>query len=116
MAKIIPFPNHHKEAGDMVEEIIAERLPHQPPEIQQCLKTEMTQLVKKYFSAEELPLSLVLPPDLSETQFLQIEQGIRNTINTHHQQMNQRTNKLFFELCLSRMTICELRYQLQKGQ
>ncbi len=113
MAKIIPFPNSRKLAGEMVEEIIATRLSHQPPEIRQCLKTEMTGLIQKYFSSPELALSLILPSDLNEKQFLQIEQGIRDAITTHHQQMNQRANQLFFELCLSRMTICELRHQLQ---
>lgn len=114
MAKIIPFPNIRKQTSEMVEEIIATRMPHQPPEIQQCLKMEMTELVQQYFFQPELSLSLILPRDLNDEQFSMIERGIKKTISDHNQQMGNRTNKLFFELCLSRMAICELRHQLHK--
>lgn len=114
MAKIIPFPNTRKQTSEMVEEIISARMPHKHPAIQKCLKTEMTELLKKYFTGEELSISLVLPRDLSEDQFDKIEQGIKETIGDHNQQMNHRVNQLFLDLCLSRMAICELRHQLQK--
>lgn len=116
MAKIIPFPNLHKQASDMVDEIISARMPHKHPDIQKCLRTEITELVKKYFSGEDLGLSLVLPQDLSEQQFSQIEQGIKETINDHNRKMSSRANQLFLDLCLSRMAICELRHKLQKDQ
>jgi hypothetical protein len=114
MAKIIPFPNIQKQTSEMVEEIISTRMPHKHPDILRCLKIEMTDLVKKYFTGEELSVSIELPRDLSDEQFSFIEQGIQKTIGDHNQQMNKRTNQLFLDLCMSRMTICELRHQLQK--
>lgn len=114
MAKVIPFPNVHKRASDMVDEIISQRMPDKHPAVLKCLKTEMTELVKKYFSGEEHALSLVLPRDLSDEQFSLIEQGIKDAISDHNQRMNSRANQLFLDLCLSRMTICELRHQLQE--
>lgn len=114
MAKIIPFPNGRKQASQLVEEIISTRMPDKPPEILQCLKSEMTELVKKYFTDKEAALSLTLPQDLNDEQFTLIEQSVKQAIGDHNRQMNSRANQLFFELCLSRMTICELRYQLQK--
>ena len=114
MAKVIPFPKVRKQASQMVEQIINERMPHKPPEVLDCLKMEMTELVKKYFSDQDLALSLVLPNDLSEEQFNMIEKGIQETIGDHNQRMNNRANQLFFELCISRMAICELRYQMQE--
>ena len=116
MAKVIPFPNTQKNTRDMVEEIIAERMSHKHPEILKCLKTEMTELVKKYFGGEELALSIELPRDLNDEQFSIIEEGIQKTIGDHSRHMNKRANQLFLDLCLSRMAICELRHQLQKEQ
>lgn len=114
MATIIPFPNRRKQTGELVEEIIATKMPHKDPAIRNCLKTEMTELVKKYFTGEEFSLSLVLPPDLNDEQFSQIEQGIKNTVSEHNHKLSQRTNQMFLDLCLSRMVVCELRHQLQK--
>jgi septum formation topological specificity factor MinE len=114
MAKVIPFPNTHKQTSDMVEEIISIRMAHKHPEILSCLKSEMTELVKKYFNGEELSLSLELPRDLSDEQFTTIEQGIQKTISDHNRQMNNRANQLFLDLCISRMAICELRHRLEK--
>ena len=114
MAKVIPFPNVHKQASEMVEDILTSRMPDQPPEIRHCLKIEMTKLVKKYFSEPEHALSVVLPRDLNDEQFSMIEQGIRKTIDDHSRHMRNRSNQLFFDLCMSQMAICELRYQLQK--
>jgi len=116
MAKIIPFPNVRKQASEMIEEIISTRMPHKHPDVLKCLKTEMTELVQTYFGGEELAFSLVLPRDLNDEQFTLIEQGIKDTISDHNQQMNMRINQLFLDLCLSRMTICELRHLLQKDQ
>lgn len=114
MAKVIPFPNLHKHTSDMVEEIIASRMPHKHPDILKCLKIEMTELVKKYFTNKELSLSVELPRDLSEEQFTAVEKGIQKTIAEHNRWTNRRTNQLFLDLCMSRMTICELRHQLRK--
>ena len=114
MAKVIPFPNINKQTSDMVEKIISARMPHKHPEVLKCLKMEMTELVRKYFTGKELALSLELPRDLSDEQFTTIEQGIQKTIGEHNHHMNKRTNQLFLDLCLSRMTICELRHQRQE--
>ncbi|SHJ38380.1 hypothetical protein SAMN02745165_02258 [Malonomonas rubra DSM 5091] len=114
MAKVIPFPESRKQAGKIVDQIIAERMPHKPPEILRCLKIEMTDLIRKYFSDQEMTLSLVLPNDLTEEQFRIIEHGIQETIGDHNKRMSQRSNQLFFDLCMSRMMICELRYELQQ--
>ena len=114
MAKVIPFPNLHKQTSDMVEEIILAKMPHKHPEVVKCLKFEMTELVKKYFTGQELSLSLELPRNLSDEQFNTVEEGVKKAIAEHNRWMNSRTNQLFLELCMSRMTICELRHQLQK--
>jgi septum formation topological specificity factor MinE len=114
MAKIIPFPKVQKQATQLVDEIIANRLPHKHPAVLQCLKSEMIQLVKKYYPGEEVALSLTLPRDLTQEQFDLIEQSLKDMIEDHNQRTSQRTNQLFLDLCLSRMTICELRHQLQK--
>jgi len=116
MAKVIPFPNLNKQTSDMVEEIITTRMPHKHPAILKCLKIEMTELVKKYFNNEELALTLELPRDLNEEQFSLIEKGIQQTFQDHSQQMSKRSNQLFLDLCMSRMAICELRYQLEEDQ
>jgi len=113
MAKVIPFPQSRKQADQMVEQIIAERMPHKPPQVLSCLKVEMTELIRKYFNDQEMSLTLMLPNDLSEEQFHMIEQGVQKTIGEHNQLMSQRSNKLFLDLCMSRMIICELRYELQ---
>lgn len=114
MAKVIPFPNLHRKTSNMIEEIIATRMPHKHPDIVKCLKIEMTELVKKYFTDKEISLSLELPRDLSDEQFTAVEKGIQKTIAEHNRWMSHRTNQLFLDLCMSRMTICEMRHQLQK--
>lgn len=114
MAKVIPFPSARKQANELVDEIISRRMSNKDPEVLECLKVEMTDLVKKYFSGKDLTLSLVLPRDLSDEQFATIEESVKRTIDDNNRLLNQRTNQLFFDLCLSRMAICELRHQLQK--
>jgi len=116
MAKIIPFPDHGKQTRDMLEQIISTRMPHKHPDVLRCLKIEMTELVKKYFTGEELALSVELPRDLSDEQFDFIEQGIKQAIGEHNRQLNKRTNQLFLDLCMARMMICELRHQFDQEQ
>ena len=112
MAKIIPFPQVRKHASQMVDEIIDVRMGHKHPAVLKCLKQEMRTLLKKYFTHHEMSLSLNLPSDLSEAQFQHIELSMQNIVRGYNEHTARRANDLFLELCLSRMTICELRHQL----
>lgn len=111
MAKIIPFPQAPKNLSQIVEDILDTRLAHRDPAVLRCLKKELRRLVEKFFTSEEFAATLVLPPDLSEEQFRMIEKNFQQVFQAHNDQLVRRTNALFLELCLSRMTICELEQQ-----
>ena len=113
MAKIIPFPETRKHASSLVDDIIDLRMGHKHPAVLDCLKKEMKNLVLKYFNNEEISASLILPADLTEDQFQMIEQSFKKTFQEHNNRMVNRANDLFLDLCLSRMTICELRHQIE---
>lgn len=111
MAKIIPFPQAPKKLSQIVDDILDTRLSHRDPAVLRCLKKELRGLVEKFFTSEEFAATLVLPPDLSEEQFRMIEKNFRQIFQDHNDKLVRRTNALFLELCLSRMTICELEQQ-----
>lgn len=113
MAKIIPFPQVNNQTWQMVDDIIDVRMKHKHPAVLECLKKEMKGLVAKYFSKNEVSASLILPADLTEEQFKLIEQNVQKVIQEQNNRAAKRANELFLDLCLSRMTICELRHQLQ---
>jgi len=111
MAKIIPFPQATKSIEQIVAEILETRLRHKNPQVLRCLKRELQDLVERFFAADEFSATLVLPADLSSDQFQLIEQNLQAIFQQHNDQLVRRTNALFLELCLSRMTICELEQQ-----
>lgn len=111
MAKIIPFPQATKSVEQIVAKILETRLTHKNPLVLRCLKRELQDLVERFFSADEFSATLVLPADLNAEQFQSIEQNLQTIFQQHNDQLIRRTNALFFELCLSRMTICELEQQ-----
>ena len=108
MAKVIPFPQATKNVAEIVEEILETRLTHKNPQVLRCLKRELQGLVERFFVTEEFSATMVLPADLSAEQFETIEQNLQAIFQQHNDQLVRRTNALFLELCLSRMTICEL--------
>ncbi len=112
MAKVIPFPQTPKKVSQIVAEILDNRLTHRNPQVLHCLKRELKGLVKKHFSDEVFAATLTLPADLSDEQFRSIERAFQQ----HNDQLVCRTNALFLDLCLSRMTICELQYQTPPTQ
>lgn len=114
MAKVIPFPQHRNQPAQLVDEIIDLRMGHKHPAILECLKKEMKILLNKYYSTEEATASLILPVDLTEEQFQFIEQNLQKIFKEQNNRTAKRANDLFLDLCLSRMTICELRHQQQK--
>ena len=111
MAKIIPFPQAAKKVSQIVAEILETQLTHRNPQVLHCLKKELKGLVEKHFGDEEFAATLNLPADLSEEQFNRIERDFQQIFQLHNDQLVCRTNALFLDLCLSRMAICELKYQ-----
>jgi hypothetical protein len=111
MAKIIPFPSASKDVSQIVEEILATRLTHRNPQVICCLQKELNGLVERFFSGEEFAATLLLPPGLTTEQFQTIERNLQKVFRQHNDQLVRRTNALFLELCLSRITICELEQQ-----
>jgi len=111
MAKIIPFPQATKNVSQIVEEILETRLTHNNPQVLRCLKRELQSLVERFFVTDEFSATLVLPADLNAEQFQLIERNLQEIFQQHNDQLVRRTNALFLELCLSRMTICELEQQ-----
>lgn len=114
MAKIIPFPQTHNQAARLVDNIIETRMGHKHPAVVKCLKQEIKVLLKKYYSHQETATSLILPADLTEKQFSLVEQSMQKLFLEQNQLSTSRASDLFLDLCLSRMTICELRHQLQQ--
>jgi len=110
-AKIIQFPRSNERVSQLVDEILETRLSHSDPDVLRCLRGELKTLIEKYFPGEEFSATLALPNDLSEAQFKAIEENFRSVFQDHSDRMIRRVNSLFFDLCLSRMTICELRHQ-----
>ena len=108
-AKVIQFPKTKNRATQLVDEVIEKKLSHKDPEILSCLKVEMKKLVEKYFDEREMEATLMLPPDLTEEQFLFIKQSFETVFNEHSDRMIRRANSLFLDLCLAKMEVCELR-------
>lgn len=116
MAKVIPFPQTPKKMTQLVDEILDSRLTHRDPEVLQCLKKELKGLVEQYFTGEEFAATLILPADLNSVQFQTIEQNFQKIFQEHNEQMIRKTNALFLDLCLTRMTVCELQQQNKPSQ
>ncbi len=110
-AKVIQFPKSKHRATRMVDEVIESKLSHKDPQTLACLKVEMKKLVDKYFDERELEATLMLPPDLTEEQFLFIKQSFEQVFNEHSERLIRRANALFLDLCLAKMEVCELRIQ-----
>ena len=113
-AKVIQFPKSKTRASQLVDEVIESKLPHKDPETLRCLKVEMKKLVDKYFDEREMEATLMLPPDLTEAQFLFIKQSFEEVFNEHSERMIRRANALFLDLCLAKMEVCELRSDPEK--
>ena len=110
-AKIIQFPRSRERVSKLVDEILETRLTHSNPDVLRCLRNELKELIEKYFPAEDFTATLILPGDLTEEQFKFIEKNFHSVFQEHNDRMIRRANSLFFDLCLSRMAICELRHQ-----
>ena len=115
-AKIIQFPRSGERVSKLVDEILETRLTHRNPDVLRCLRVELKDLIEKYFPSEEFTATLVLPGDLTEDQFQTIEKNFHSVFQEHNDRMIRRANELFFDLCLSRMAICELRHQPPSGK
>jgi len=74
-AKIIQFPRSRERVAKLVDEILETRLTHRNPEVLLCLRRELKELIEKYFPSEEFTATLVLPGDLTETQFKTTEEN-----------------------------------------
>ncbi len=110
-AKVIQFPNANERIAQMIDEIVDAKLTHDNPQVLDCLKVEMKTLVEKYFTGEDVPATLVLPPDLSDEQFNMIEKNFIQIFQQHNEQMLRQTNAMFLDLCLAKLNICELKHQ-----
>jgi hypothetical protein len=115
-AKIIQFPRSRERVSKLVDEILETRLTHHNPAVLRCLRQELKELVEKYFPAEDFSATLILPGDLTEAQFKIIEENFHSLFQEHNDRMIRRANALFFDLCLSRMAICELRQGSEKTE
>jgi septum formation topological specificity factor MinE len=115
-AKIIQFPRSRERVSKLVDEILETRLTHSNPDVLLCLREELKELIEKYFPSEEFTATLILPGDLTEAQFKTIEENFQAVFQEHNDRMIRRANALFFDLCLSRMAICELRHKPQDGK
>jgi|GEM_PF-1202955 len=110
-AKIIQFPPSGERVSKLVDEILETRLTHHDPDVLSCLRQELKVLIEKYFPAEDFTATLILPGDLTDAQFKMIEGNFHSVFQEHNDRMIRRANELFFDLCLSRMMICELKHQ-----
>lgn len=110
MGKVIQFPQPKKRVAQLVDDILESRLRHRNPEVLNCLRQEMKQLVERYFSGEDFTATLLLPADLTDEQFKSIEKNFQQTFEEHNDRMIRRANAMFLDLCMSRMSICELKY------
>lgn len=110
-AKILQFPRSPKRVEKLVDEILETKLTHHNPDVLRCLRQDLKGLIEKYFPSEDFSATLLLPGDLNEDQFKAIEKNFHEVFQEHNDRMIRRANDLFFDLCLSRMTICELKNQ-----
>lgn len=108
-AKILQFPRSPARVAKLVDEILETRLTHHNPDVLRCLRQDLKGLIEKYFPSEDFSATLLLPGDLNETQFKAIEENFHAVFQEHNDRMIRRANDLFFDLCLARMTICELK-------
>ena len=108
MAKVIQFPRSTRRVSQLVDEIIESRLSHSNPQVLDCLKRELRELVEKYYNGEEFASTLVLPAGLSDAQFQTIEQSFQRVFQEHNERFTQRSNAMFLDLCLAKMKLCEL--------
>lgn len=109
-AKVIPFSGPKKKIEQIVEEAVDTNLSHMNPRVLACLKKEVTKLVEKHFSSESPEMTILLPSDLTETQYQLIKKNFNQIFNEHNERMLQRSNAIFLDLYLSRLELCELKH------
>ena len=109
-AKVIPFNGQKKDIGQIVEEAVDNNLSHMNPQVLSCLKKEVTKLVEKHFSGDPPEMTILLPSDLTEDQYLAIRKNFNLAFSEHNERMVQRSNAIFLDLYLSRLEFCELKY------
>jgi len=109
-AKVIPFAKDQKSIKDIVNEAVSANLSHLEPQVLHCLKGEVEKMLEKHFNGEPPEMTIQLPSDLTEEQFLQIRNNFDKVFHEHNERMIQRANAIFLDLYLSRLEYCELKY------
>ncbi len=109
-AKILPFSKEKKSIKDIVNEAVSTNLSHLNPKVLQCLKAEVEKMLEKHFSGDPPEMTIQLPSDLSEEQFIHIKSNFDKVFQEHNERMIQRANEIFLDLYLSRLEYCELKY------
>lgn len=109
-AKIIPLEKEKKSIRKLVSDAFETNLSHLNPQVLHCLKKEVEKLLEKHFTGDPPEMTIKLPPDLTEEQFLQIKTNFNEAFHNHNEQAIQRTNSIFLDLYHSRLEYCELKY------
>ncbi len=109
-AKILPFAKDKKSIKDIVNEAVSSNLSHLNPQVLQCLKGEVEKMLEKHFTGEPPEMTIQLPSDLSNEQFMQIKGNFDKVFQEHNERMIQRANEIFLDLYLSRLEYCQLKY------